>query len=162
MSRHCIVGPTHVVDTRPAGDTIRRRRKCRACDQRFTTFERATVTNPIVVKRDRRREAFDHEKLLAGLRTACHKRAIPSQVLEQAAAEIEVQLYRLGKAEVPSEVIGELVMERLRELDAVAYVRFASVYRQFHDVDTLAVEIQALKQRQQREEERRWQLRLAL
>jgi transcriptional repressor NrdR len=116
----------------------------------------------VVVKRDGRRENFDREKLLAGLRKACHKRPIPTEVLEQTVSEIEARLYRLGEAEIPSEVIGEMVMERLRELDDVAYVRFASVYRQFRDVDTLAAEIEALKRRNEREKELKWQLRLTL
>jgi transcriptional repressor NrdR len=132
------------------------------CGQRFTTYERIASINLVVVKRDGRREDFDREKLLNGIRTACHKRPIPTETLEQVAAEIEAKLYRLGKAEIPSEVIGELVMERLRDLDDVAYVRFASVYRHFHDVDSLAAEIEALKRRKQREEEMKRQLRLAL
>lgn len=159
---YCIHGRSRVIDTRDIGDAIRRRRECQECGQRFTTYERVASMNLIVVKRDGRREDFDHDKLLAGLRTACHKRPIPTETLEQTVTEIEAKLYRLGKAEIPSEVIGELVMERLRELDDVAYVRFASVYRHFHDVDTLAAEIEALKQRKQREEEMKRQMRLAL
>ncbi|RME49019.1 MAG: transcriptional repressor NrdR [Chloroflexi bacterium] len=159
---YCIQGRSRVVDTRDVGDGVRRRRECQACGQRFTTYERVASINLIVVKRDGRREDFDRDKLLTGLRTACHKRPIPTETLEHTATEIEAKLYRLGKAEIPSEVIGELVMERLRELDDVAYVRFASVYRHFHDVDTLAAEIEALKQRKQREEEMKRQLRLAI
>jgi transcriptional repressor NrdR len=158
----CIQGQSRVVDTRDIGDGVRRRRECQACGQRYTTYERVASINLIVVKRDGRREDFDRDKLLKGLRTACHKRPIPTDVLEQVVAEIEAKLYRLGKAEIPSEVIGELVMEHLREMDDVAYVRFASVYRHFHDVDTLAAEIEALKQRKQREEQMKRQMRLAL
>lgn len=159
---YCVQGHSRVIDTREVGDGIRRRRECMECGQRFTTYERIASINLVVVKRDGRREDFDREKLLNGIRTACHKRPIPTETLEQVAAEIEAKLYRLGKAEIPSEVIGELVMERLRDLDDVAYVRFASVYRHFHDVDSLAAEIEALKRRKQREEEMKRQLRLAL
>lgn len=159
---YCVQGHSKVIDTREVGDAIRRRRECLECGQRFTTYERVASINLVVVKRDGRREDFDREKLLKGIRTACHKRPIPEETLEQVATEIESKLYRLGKAEIPSEVIGELVMERLRDLDDVAYVRFASVYRHFHDVDSLAAEIEALKQRRQREEEMKRQLRLAL
>lgn len=159
---YCIQGRSRVIDTRDVNDSIRRRRECQDCGQRFTTYERIASINLIVVKRDGRREDFDREKLLAGIRTACHKRPVPTETLEQTVTEIEAKLYRLGKAEIPSEVIGEIVMERLRELDDVAYVRFASVYRHFHDVDTLAAEIEALKQRKQREEEMKRQMKLAL
>jgi len=159
---YCVQGHSKVIDTREVGDGIRRRRECLECGQRFTTYERIASINLVVVKRDGRREDFDREKLLNGIRTACHKRPIATEMLEQVAAEIEAKLYRLGKAEIPSEVIGELVMERLRDLDDVAYVRFASVYRHFHDVDSLAAEIEALKRRKQREEEMKRQLRLAL
>ncbi|MBS1252472.1 MAG: Transcriptional repressor NrdR [Anaerolineales bacterium] len=159
---YCIQGRSRVVDTRDIGDAVRRRRECKDCDQRYTTYERVASINLIVVKRDGRREDFDREKLLKGMHTACHKRSIPTDTLDQTAAEIEAKLYRLGKAEIPSEVVGELVMERLRELDDVAYVRFASVYRHFHDVDTLAAEIEALKKRKQREEQMKRQMKLAL
>ncbi len=159
---YCIQGRSRVVDTRDVGDAVRRRRECQDCGQRYTTYERVASINLIVVKRDGRREDFDREKLLTGLRTACHKRPISTETLERTAEEIEAKLYRLGKAEIPSEVIGEIVMERLREMDEVAYVRFASVYRQFHDVDTLAAEIEALKKRKQREEQMKRQMKLAL
>ncbi|MFQ6058909.1 MAG: transcriptional regulator NrdR, partial [Anaerolineae bacterium] len=150
---YCIKGGSRVIDTRQVGDGIRRRRECQACGRRFTTYERVASVNLLVVKRDGRREEFDREKLMAGLHKACAKRPISAETLEQVVSQIEGELYSLGRAEVESRVIGEKVMERLRALDDVAYVRFASVYRRFHDVDSLAAEIQALKERKRREEE---------
>jgi transcriptional repressor NrdR len=128
-----------VVDSRDIDDSIRRRRECLnpACALRFTTYERVQAVALYVVKKDGRREEFARGKLLGGLRRACEKRPMGTDVIEQVAAEIEATLYARGDAEVPSSEIGELVMERLRELDEIAYVRFASVYRNFQDLDAL-------------------------
>ena len=159
---YCIQGDTKVIDTRQTGEGIRRRRECLACGRRFTTYERAAPVNLLVVKRDGRREEFDREKLMGGLRKACAKRPISADTLEQIVAEIEGELYGLDEAEVESRLIGEKVMARLRTLDDVAYVRFSSVYRHFADVECLADEIERLLETKRREEELKRQLRLAL
>jgi transcriptional repressor NrdR len=151
-----------VIDTREVSEAIRRRRECQACNQRFTTYERIATVNLLVFKRDGRRESFNRDKLINGMRTACAKRPVSSEQLEQTAKDIEQELYQMGQPEVSSQAIGELVMERLRQLDDVAYVRFASVYRRFHDVESLSAEIEALRERKRREEELKRQLRLAI
>ena len=132
---------SRVVDTRDVGDNIRRRRECQSCLQRFTTYEEIAKINLFVVKRDGRREAFDRQKLFDGIWKACAKRPVGSEDVEAMVADIESALHGLGQSEVPSRVIGEMVMERLRKLDPVAYVRFASVYRSFTDLETLRREI---------------------
>jgi len=159
---YCGHSGSRVVDTRDSGESVRRRRECLACGQRFTTYERVMPVTLMVVKRDGRREAFDKRKLLAGIQKACAKRPIPSEVIEAIVNDIEMELYGLGKAEVESKLVGEKVMERLRRLDDVAYVRFASVYRRFADVESLAQEIEALIERKRREAEEKAQLRLRL
>jgi transcriptional repressor NrdR len=141
---YCSVRDSRVVDTREAGDGIRRRRECKACGQRFTTYERVHSAPVMVVKRDGRREPFDREKLLQGVRTACTKRPIAVGDIEQLADEVESHIRSLGKSEVSSQVVGEQVIARLKDLDGVAYVRFASVYRRFADVEGLAQEIESL------------------
>ncbi len=158
----CAKKQTRVIDTREVGDAIRRRRECKSCHQRFTTYERVAKTSLLVVKRDGRREPLDSEKLLGGLLRACAKRPIATDTLEQLVKDVERELYELGQAEVDSEVIGRHVMERLRELDDVAYVRFASVYRRFQDVDSLAEEIEEFKEWKKREAELEAQLPLEL
>jgi transcriptional repressor NrdR len=127
-----------VVDTRPSdGDqVIRRRRECISCGRRFTTYERVDEVLPAVIKKDGRREPFDRAKVLAGLKKACSKRPVPVEVMEQAADKIERSL-EAGDKEIPSSRIGDAVMDALREIDEVAYVRFASVYRSFRDVNEL-------------------------
>jgi transcriptional repressor NrdR len=133
-----------VIDTREIGDAIRRRRECQHCHQRFTTYEQIAQVNLLVVKRDGRREPFDRQKLFEGIRRACTKRPISTETIEQMVSNIETNLYNLGKAEVPSRRIGEMVIERLREVDEVAYVRFASVYRSFSDLEALKREVDDL------------------
>jgi transcriptional repressor NrdR len=141
-----------VVDTRSAGEGIRRRRECKACGQRFTTYERVAPVRLVVVKADGRREEFDRNKLLSGVSKACAKRAISVETIEDLVSGIEGKLYSRGEREVESRLIGEMVMERLREMDDVAYVRFASVYRRFADVESLAEEIEKLLERKRQEE----------
>ncbi len=148
---YCSERNSRVVDTREAGDGIRRRRECLACKQRFTTYERVHSAPVMVVKSDGRREPFDREKLLQGVRTACAKRPIPVEDTEQLADEVESYIRSLGKSEVSSKVVGEQVIARLQQLDDVAYVRFASVYRRFADVESLAQEIENLLERRPRE-----------
>lgn len=136
-----------VIDSREGEDSIRRRRECLNpdCGQRFTTYERVQSAALFVVKKDGRREEFSAEKLLAGLRKACEKRRLAVGAVEGIAADIERRLYELNVAEVPSSTIGEMVMERLVALDPIAYVRFASVYRQFADLEALRQEMEALQ-----------------
>jgi transcriptional repressor NrdR len=159
---YCGKKSTRVIDTREVGEGIRRRRECRSCEQRYTTYERVATTSLLVVKRDGRREPFDSQKLLNGILRACAKRPLPTETLEQMVKDIERALYELGRAEVGSEIIGKMVMEHLRDLDDVAYVRFASVYRRFRDVDSLAEEIEEFKEWKRREAELEAQLRLEL
>jgi transcriptional repressor NrdR len=150
---YCGKFKTRVIDTRSAGEGIRRRRECKDCGRRFTTYERVAPIRLVVVKADGRREEFDRDKLLTGVRKACAKRPISIETMEELVSGIEGKLYSGGEREVESRVIGEMVMERLRELDDVAYVRFASVYRRFADVESLAQEIEKLLERKRREEE---------
>ncbi len=141
----CGYSESKVTDSRVWEGGVRRRRECLACNRRFTTVEKVELAGVHVVKKEGRREEFSREKVLAGMRKAGEKRPIPLGALEQAADEIERAVYALGKAEVPSTYIGELVMERLRSLDHIAYIRFASVYRAFADVEELEQELSALK-----------------
>jgi len=127
-------------------DGIRRRRQCLSCDLRFTTYERIQSTALLVTKRDKRREEFNREKLLAGIRKACAKRPISSRVIEKMVEDIEAELQHLGHVEVPTTILGEMVMERLRNLDRVAYIRYASVYRDFQDIDSFERAAQDLRE----------------
>jgi len=144
---YCRSSDSRVVDTREAGGAIRRRRECKACKQRFTTYERVRSAPVMVIKRDGRREPFDREKLLHGVSIACTKRPISTESIERLVDEVESYVRLLGKAEVSGQVVGEQVMKRLQQLDGVAYVRFASVYRRFADVESLAQEIEDLVKR---------------
>ena len=138
---------TKVNDSRLAGEgrQIRRRRECLKCGERFTTFETAELVMPVVVKGDRAREAFDEAKLRAGMEKALEKRPVPREQLDEAVSRIVHQVRSVGDREVSARAIGELVMEELRHLDEVAYVRFASVYRQFEDVQAFHDEIERLR-----------------
>lgn len=138
---------TKVTDSRLAGEgrQIRRRRECLACGERFTTFETAELLMPMVVKGDRTREPFDETKLRSGMEKALEKRPVPRAQVDEALSRIAHKVRGLGDREVPSRVIGELVMEELRRLDEVAYVRFASVYRHFEDVEAFHEEIRKLR-----------------
>ncbi len=137
-----------MTDSRTAGsgDSIRRRRECEKCGERFTTYERVDRTMPLLVKRDGRREAWDREKLIAGLRTACQKRPVTQQDHERLADEVEHVLLESSEKEVSTTRIGEEVMRRLSAIDPVAYVRFASVYRSFRDVQEFVLELERLKE----------------
>lgn len=145
----CSHPDTKVTDSRPETGAIRRRRECLeesgGCGRRFSTLERVELAGVSLVKKDGLREEFDRGKLISGVRKACEKRPIPSGAIEALADDVEKQVYAQAKAEVPSSFVGELVMERLRALDHIAYIRFASVYRAFADVDELAEELDALK-----------------
>lgn len=139
---------SRVKDSRDVGDAIHRRRECEQCRGRFSTYERVETFHLVVIKRDQRREDFDRQKLYGGIRKACEKRPLPVGEIERAVEEIEQELYRFGRKEVQSSEIGELVMEHLRRLDKIAYIRFASVYRSFGDVETMFEEIQKLLHRE--------------
>lgn len=141
---YCAYGDSKVIDSRDTGEVIRRRRECLRCGLRFTTHESVDTTALMVIKRDGRREEFNREKLSSGIRKACAKRPLPTGTIEKVVDDIEAQLHKLGKAEVSSSLIGEIVMERLKNLDRIAYIRFASVYREFADIDSFKKEIDAL------------------
>jgi transcriptional repressor NrdR len=142
----CLTEDSKVVDSRPTdeGMVIRRRRECNRCAKRFTTYEKIESLPMMVVKKDGRREAFNSNKIMAGLLKACEKRPVSVRDLEAMVQEIEKQVYNSLEREVTSGFIGEMVMEKLRELDEVAYVRFASVYRQFKDINTFMEELNKL------------------
>jgi len=152
---YCGAKETKVVDSRSIqdGEGIRRRRECETCRRRFTTFERAERVTVFVLKRDGRREPFDRTKVLTGMLRACEGRPVSRETLERIAEEIEREMLDADKPAVSSREIGDRVIERLRTLDDVAYVRFASVYRRMGDVDRLLEEIHALKARKQYEAE---------
>ena len=142
----CGYSESKVVDSRPAeeGATIRRRRECLSCAKRFTTYEAMERLPLIVVKKDGSRQTFDKQKLINGLLKSCEKRPITVADLQAIASEIELELQNSLEREIKTTVIGEMVMERLKELDEVAYVRFASVYRQFKDINTFMLELNKL------------------
>jgi transcriptional repressor NrdR len=142
----CSAVDDKVVDTRPSDNdqVIRRRRECTGCGRRFTTYERVDEILPLVIKKDGRREPFDRAKILSGLKKACSKRPVPVEVLEGAADRIERALEEASEKEIPSSRIGDAVMAALRDIDDVAYVRFASVYRSFRDVNELMTELKSL------------------
>ena len=143
---YCGCQDSKVIDSRDVDDSIRRRRECLnpECAGRFTTYERTQAVALYVIKKGDGREEFSREKVLAGIRKACEKRPTKAEAIEAIANDVEKALYDSGVAEVPSAVIGEMVMERLRDLDPIAYVRFASVYRQFTDLEALREELEAL------------------
>jgi transcriptional repressor NrdR len=140
---YCGNPDSRVVDTRATADTIRRRRECQACHKRFTTYEQISEAL-LIVKRDGRREPFDRHKLLQGVRIACAKRPIAMTNIDRIVDQIEEHLFSLGRAEVHSEVIGQMVLEKLKELDPLAYIRFAIVYMKIEDVAALQRELDRL------------------
>ncbi|PJF47830.1 MAG: transcriptional repressor NrdR [Chloroflexi bacterium] len=141
----CASGDTHVIDTvrEPSGG-IRRRRSCRACGHRFTTIERVLETTPLVVKRGGRREAFNRDKILEGVRIACAKRPVAAQDIERLASQVEAQVFAMNVSEVPARAIGDMVLQGLRELDEVAYIRYAIVYLNLKDLESVKNEIERL------------------
>lgn len=153
---------SRVIDTRSGEGGIRRRRECEDCGRRFTTYERVAPLRLMVIKQDGRREPFDREKIVRGIQIACAKRPIETEEIEELVSSIESELYHRGSREVTSREIGEMVMQNLRRLDEVAYIRFATIYRKFADVEDLADEIENLLERRQREEISKAQLRLDL
>ena len=138
---------TRVIDSRPAEDnnSIRRRRVCDECGKRFTTYEKIETIPLIIIKKDNNREAYDRAKIEAGVLRACHKRPVSAQQITTLVDEVENEIFNREEREIPSGTIGELVMNKLKDLDAVAYVRFASVYREFKDLDTFMRELEQLR-----------------
>ncbi len=140
---YCNQENTRVIDSRPAEDnnSIRRRRECDGCGKRFTTYEKIETIPLIIIKKDNNRETYDREKIEAGVLRACHKRPVSANQITALVDEVENEVFNLGEKEIQSRVIGELVMNKLRDLDMVAYVRFASVYREFKDINTFMDEL---------------------
>jgi len=128
------------------GEVIRRRRECLGCKRRYTTYERVEEILPVVVKKDGRRESFDRAKILSGLKKACEKRPISTATIEAVTDRIEKRIQEMGESEIESRIVGEEVMKELHQLDQVAYVRFASVYREFKDIDQFMDELKSLAQ----------------
>ena len=137
---------TRVIDSRPADEnnSIRRRRVCDECDKRFTTYEKVETIPLIIIKKDMGRETYDRSKIEAGILRACHKRPISAQQIAKVVEEVEASIFRREEKEIESRIVGELVMNKLKDLEAVAYVRFASVYREFKDINTFMDELKKM------------------
>ena len=148
---YCGYGESKVIDTRPAdeGERIRRRRECLSCEKRFTTYEVVETTPLMVIKKDGSREIFSRDKLLRGMIKSCEKRPVSLSALEEAVSDIQLTLQNRLEREVPSAQIGELCMEKLKGIDQVAYVRFASVYRQFKDINSFLAELKNILQHEE-------------
>lgn len=142
----CNASDTKVIDSRPADDnsSIRRRRQCETCGKRFTTYEKLETMPLMVIKKDNSRELYDRSKIEAGILHSCHKRPVSPQQISETIDEIENQIFNKEEREIETSAIGELVMDKLKDLDEVAYVRFASVYRQFKDINTFMEELNTL------------------
>jgi len=142
---YCGKENTRVIDSRPTDDSsIRRRRQCDECGKRFTTYEKVETLPLIVVKKDNNREPYDREKIVAGIVRSCHKRPISMKQINDMVDDIEGQIFNMEEKEIPTTTIGSIVMDKLKDLDEVAYVRFASVYREFKDVNTFMDEIKKI------------------
>ena len=139
----CVHENTRVIDSRPAeeNNSIRRRRVCDECDKRFTTYEKVETIPLIIIKKDDNRETYDRSKIEAGVLRACHKRPVSAGQLERLVEEVETEIFNMEEKEISSQVVGEIVMNKLKNLEAVAYVRFASVYREFKDINTFMDEL---------------------
>jgi transcriptional repressor NrdR len=145
---YCSEDNTRVIDSRPADDncSIRRRRQCDICGKRFTTYEKVETIPLIVIKKDKNREVYDRSKIESGLLKSCHKRPVSYKQIEKCVEEIETEIFNKEVREIESTVIGEIVMDKIKDLDAVAYVRFASIYREFKDVNTFMDELKKILQ----------------
>ena len=146
---YCGKQESRVIDSRSLDEGVRRRRRCLACDKRFTTYERVQPHDIFVIKKDGRREDFSRDKVLLGIRKACEKRPLPTGTIDKFVENIEAELYNMGRNEVSSSYIGDLVMEGLKKLDHIAYIRFASVYREFADIGALKQEVDSLAARRE-------------
>ncbi|MDD5095534.1 MAG: transcriptional regulator NrdR [Dehalococcoidia bacterium] len=144
---YCDHNDSKVTDSRSVEHGIRRRRECLKCGARFTTYERVDNSSMTIVKKDKRRESYSREKLMSGIRKACQKRPLPTGTIDKLVDEIEAEMHSMGKSEIPSSVLGELVMEKLLALDHIAYIRYASVYRSFTDIGSLKKEVDSLAAR---------------
>ena len=142
----CNQDNTRVVDSRPVEETnsIRRRRMCDECGKRFTTYERVETIPLIVIKKDQTREEYDRAKIESGVLSACHKRPVSAEQITRLIDEVEIEIFNREEKEIPSSVIGEILMDKIKDLDQVAYVRFASVYREFKDVNTFMNELKKM------------------
>ena len=142
----CNAENTRVIDSRPAEESsaIRRRRQCDVCEKRFTTYEKVETLPLMVVKKDNNRELYDRDKLERGILRSCHKRPVSVEVITKIVNDVENEIFSMEVREVPTSVIGELIMDKLKDVDAVAYVRFASVYREFKDVNTFMEELKKI------------------
>lgn len=143
---YCSSDNTRVIDSRPADDNmaIRRRRQCDDCAKRFTTYEKVETIPLIIIKKDNNREQYERSKIEAGVLRACHKRPVSVNEINQLIDEVETTVFSMEEKEISSSIIGELIMDKLKDLDAVAYVRFASVYREFKDVNTFVNELKKM------------------
>ncbi|MGN0250514.1 MAG: transcriptional regulator NrdR [Oliverpabstia sp.] len=143
---YCNQDNTRVVDSRPVDENtaIRRRRMCDECGKRFTTYEKVETIPLIVIKKDQNREQYDRSKIEAGVLRACHKRPVSAEQIHELVDAVETEIFNMEEREIPSTVIGEIVMNKLKDLEAVAYVRFASVYREFKDVNTFMDELKKM------------------
>lgn len=147
---YCGTDNTKVIDSRPSDENsvIRRRRQCDSCGRRFTTYEKVETIPLMVIKKDNNREPFDRSKIESGIIRACHKRPVSTEAINDAVNQIESQIFTIEVKEIQSSLIGEMVMEQLKKLDEVAYVRFASVYREFRDVNSFLAELEKLYRKQ--------------
>ena len=145
---YCGEENTRVIDSRPADDnsSIRRMRSCDECGKRFTTYEKVEMVPLLVIKKDNKRELYDRNKIQEGIIRSCHKRPVSINTISEIVDEIETKIFNLDEKEIPTSVIGEMVMDKLKDIDAVAYVRFASVYREFKDINTFMVELKKFLQ----------------
>ena len=145
---YCGKENTRVIDSRPADDnsSIRRRRSCDECGKRFTTYEKVEMVPHLIIKKDNKRELYDRNKIQEGIIRSCHKRPVSINTISEIVDEIETKIFNLDEKEIPTSVIGEMVMDKLKDIDAVAYVRFASVYREFKDINTFMVELKKFLQ----------------
>lgn len=143
---YCNYADTRVIDSRPAedGTSIRRRRSCDECGKRFTTYEKVETIPLIIIKKDNNREQYNRSKIEAGVLRACYKRPVSAEEIQRTIDAVETEIFKREEKEISSNIIGELVMEKLKDLDAVAYVRFASVYREFKDVNTFMAELKKI------------------
>ena len=142
---HCSHDGSKVTDSRSVDQGIKRRRECLDCGARFTTYERVDTSNVTIMKKDKRREPFDREKLMRGIAKACEKRPLPAGTVEKMVDDIEYELQQMGRSEVPGSKVGELVMDRLLRTDQIAYIRFASVYRRFKDIAGFEKELSQIR-----------------
>lgn len=151
---YCSSDETRVIDSRPADEntSIRRRRLCDHCKKRFTTYEKVETIPLIVIKKDNNRERYDRSKIEAGILRACHKRPVSAEQIDHLVDEIETEIFNREEKEISSATIGEIVMDKLKDLEAVAYVRFASVYREFKDVNTFMKELKKILDKTESEE----------